>query len=386
MLLRMCGLVAVSVCLLAPPASASSLRGRLGAALAGFHGPGTGAIAVDLTTGKAVYAHNAGVSLLPASNQKLALTYAALIVLGPTFRIRTELLGEGYLVDGVVWHGDLILRGYGDPTLDSGGLLELARNLRATGIRRVTGNLIADESWFDARRGGPGWKSYFVPEESSPLSALSVHGADAFATARLLRKAFRIAGIRVHGRTKVARAGGWPLAMRYSAPLTEILRQMDVESDNHIAELLLKQLGAVDEGTGSSAAGAEVALRIMHEASIPVAGVRIVDGSGLSPRNRLTAGALIGILIAAWHDPLIRPSFIRSLAVAGRTGTLEDRMLRPPVRGAVLAKTGTTSESSALSGYVKGRFAFAVLQNGRPVSLFWARRAQDRFATVLARQ
>ena len=61
-------------------------------------------------------------------------------------------------------------------------------------------------------------------------------------------------------------------------------------------------------------------------------------------------------------------------------------MLRPPVRGAVLAKTGTTSESSALSGYVKGRFAFAVLQNGRPVSLFWARRAQDRFATVLARQ
>jgi D-alanyl-D-alanine carboxypeptidase len=67
-------------------------------------------------------------------------------------------------------------------------------------------------------------------------------------------------------------------------------------------------------------------------------------------------------------------------------GTLEDRMEAPPARGSVLAKTGTTAESSALSGYVRGRFAFAVLQNGRPVWHYWARRAQDRFAAVLAAQ
>lgn len=111
-----------------------------------------------------------------------------------------------------------------------------------------------------------------------------------------------------------------------------------------------------------------------------------MDGSGLSPRNRLTAAALIGMLVAAWHDPVIRPAFVQSLAVAGVNGTLEDRMEAPPARGAVLAKTGTTSESSALSGYVRGRYAFAVLQNGRPVSHYWARRAQDRFAAVLAAQ
>jgi PBP4 family serine-type D-alanyl-D-alanine carboxypeptidase len=161
---------------------------------------------------------------------------------------------------------------------------------------------------------------------------------------------------------------------------------MNTESDNFTAELLLKQLGAVDEGVGSSQAGAKAATRILREAAIPLAGVRLVDGSGLSPRNRLTAAALIGILVAAWHDPVIRPAFVRSLAVAGVNGTLEDRMRRAPTRGAVLAKTGTTSESSALSGYVRNRYAFAVLQNGRPVSLFWARRAQDRFATVLAAQ
>ena len=97
--------------------------------------------------------------------------------------MRTELLGEGHLRDGIVWEGDLVLRGYGDPTLDRDGLLALARNLRESGVRRVTGGLIADESYFDVRRGGPGWKSYFVPGESSPLSALSV-----VASTRPLRK------------------------------------------------------------------------------------------------------------------------------------------------------------------------------------------------------
>jgi serine-type D-Ala-D-Ala carboxypeptidase/endopeptidase (penicillin-binding protein 4) len=90
--------------------------------------------------------------------------------------------------------------------------------------------------------------------------------------------------------------------------------------------------------------------------------------------------------VTAWRDPLIHESFVQSLAVAGVNGTLEHRMERPPARGAVLAKTGTTRESSALSGYARGRFAFAVLQNGGPVSHFWARLAQDRFAAVLAAQ
>jgi serine-type D-Ala-D-Ala carboxypeptidase/endopeptidase (penicillin-binding protein 4) len=161
---------------------------------------------------------------------------------------------------------------------------------------------------------------------------------------------------------------------------------MNRESDNFTAELLLKQLGAVDRGRGTSAAGAEAVRGALRGAAIPLAGVRIVDGSGLSARNRLTAAAVIGILVVAWHDPRIRPAFVHSLAVAGVNGTLEDRLERPPARGAVLAKTGTLPESSALSGYARGRWAFAVIQNGRPVSQFWARQAQDRFASVLAAQ
>jgi D-alanyl-D-alanine carboxypeptidase/D-alanyl-D-alanine-endopeptidase (penicillin-binding protein 4) len=118
---------------------------------------------------------------------------------------------------------------------------------------------------------------------------------------------------------------------------------------------------------------------------VPLAGVRLVDGSGLSLLDRLTAQALVAILEAAWNDPLLRGSFLASLAVAGRRGTLEDRMRRGPAEGRVFAKTGTTSLASTLSGYADGRYAFAILHNGPPLSSWWCRMAQDRFATALVR-
>jgi D-alanyl-D-alanine carboxypeptidase/D-alanyl-D-alanine-endopeptidase (penicillin-binding protein 4) len=77
---------------------------------------------------------------------------------------------------------------------------------------------------------------------------------------------------------------------------------------------------------------------------------------------------------------------VAALPVAGVSGTLHDRMRRAPARGNVVAKTGTTSIASALSGFVRGRYVFAVVHNGHPVSSWWARVAQDRFATVLAAQ
>jgi len=163
-----------------------------------------------------------------------------------------------------------------------------------------------------------------------------------------------------------------------------MIRFMDRESDNFTAELLLKQLGAVELDRGTSAAGASVVMQRLAEAGVPMAGVRIVDGSGLSRLDRLTANAVAGILKVAWSDPTVKAAFVAALPVAGVNGTLEDRLRQPPTRGRVLAKTGTTSDASALSGYVTTRFVFTVLQNGHPLSYWWARRAQDRFVRVLA--
>jgi D-alanyl-D-alanine carboxypeptidase/D-alanyl-D-alanine-endopeptidase (penicillin-binding protein 4) len=91
------------------------------------------------------------------------------------------------------------------------------------------------------------------------------------------------------------------------------------------------------------------------------------------------------MLQSLYDDPTLRAVFLRSLPVAGESGTLRDRMRSAPLRGNVTAKTGTTSQASALAGFVKDRYVFAILQNGHPLSYWWARKAQDRFATVLAK-
>jgi serine-type D-Ala-D-Ala carboxypeptidase/endopeptidase (penicillin-binding protein 4) len=171
-----------------------------------------------------------------------------------------------------------------------------------------------------------------------------------------------------------------------SPPLAQIVAWMGRVSDNFTAELLLKQIGAESGQVGTSAGGAAIVRSTLADAGVPLTGVRLVDGSGLSSLDRLTARALAGILRAAWADPDVRPYLTAALPVAGISGTLHDRMRTPPARGNVQAKTGTTSLASALSGYVKKRYVFSVLQNGSPVSSFWARKAQDRFASLLAAQ
>lgn len=394
-----CLVAAFSVAAAAPAGSAKpQLASKLARALAVPHVQSrlSGAAAVHLERGTTVFVRHPTLSLVPASNAKLAVAYASLAILGPEHRLDTIVYGEGEQV-GSTWKGDLVLKGFGDPTLSRTDLRALARQVRAAGVRRVTGDIEADESYFDRLRTGPAWKSRYYIGESPPLSALSVDRGrfrgwythdPARAAGLQFRLALRAAGVGVGGQVTggVADPLAEQLAIIGSASLARIVAFMNRESDNFTAELLLKQLGAVDRGLGSSAAGAVAVRRALGEAAVPLTGVRIVDGSGLSSRNRLTAAAVIGILVVAWNDPAIRPSFVHSLAVAGVNGTLEDRLERPPARGAVLAKTGTLSESSALSGYVRGKWAFAVIQNGRPLSQFWARRAQDQFASVLAAQ
>jgi D-alanyl-D-alanine carboxypeptidase/D-alanyl-D-alanine-endopeptidase (penicillin-binding protein 4) len=380
---------------LAPPASAS-LRGELDRALRSpYVSPSlTGAIAIDLVDGGSVYRHNAGRSLQPASNEKLVVALAALVRLGPQFRIETQVLGEGALA-GNVWQGRLVLKGYGDPSLGHYDLARLAAQVRNAGITRVTGRIVGDESFYDTRRTAPGWKPWYYKDESPPLSALVVNRAKvgrriadnpALAAARAFRRALIEAGIAVPSTatTRAAAADAVLLGQRRSRELSNLVRRMNLVSDNFYAEMLLKQLGARMRNAGTTAAGARVVLNVLSARGVPLDGVRIVDGSGLSKYDRLTARALAAVLIAAWSDPEIKDPFVASLPVAGVSGTLEDRMKRLPAYGNVRAKTGTTDTSSSLSGYVRTRYVFSILQNGYPIAWYYARRTQDRFAQVLA--
>jgi len=354
----------------------------------------SGAVVVDLVSGRVVYSHNAALPLRPASNEKLAVTYAALTALGPAFRIETDVLGEGALA-GPRWNGDLVLKGYGDPTLSSDDLAALARQVRGDGITFVSGRVLGDESWFDARRTAPGWKSAFFIDESPPLSALIVNRGrvgqwtsrnPALAAAQLLTKALARAGVRVGGAAGVGVAGDGAvgLASVDSPTLAVMVHWMDKVSDNFTAEMLVKELGAVQAGKGTTAAGLDVVAAQLTDAGVPLAGVRLVDGSGLSLLDRMTASALVSLLRIMWNDPGVRPELLASLPVAGRTGTLHDRMRGTAAAGVVRAKTGTTDNSTALSGFA-GDYVFSVLINGDPVSWIWSRTAEDRFATALAR-
>ncbi|HEY2939221.1 MAG TPA: D-alanyl-D-alanine carboxypeptidase/D-alanyl-D-alanine-endopeptidase [Gaiellaceae bacterium] len=385
--------------LLAAPAGAgtSPLAKRLARALAVPHvsQARTGALAFDLQTGETLFSEHERLSLAPASNEKLAVTYAALVGLGSAYRIETDVVGRGER-NGAVWQGSLLLVGHGDPTLSSADLGVLAREVRATGIVRVTGAVFGDESFFDSRRTVAGWRGSYYINESPPLSALTVDRASyrgrisrnpVLSAALGFRDALRRAGVAVAGAgIGVQHGDEVPLAAVDSPPLAEIVRYMDRASDNFTAELLLKQLGAINGPAGTSPAGAAYVRGVLDEAGVPLEGVRIVDGSGLSLLDRLTARSLAALLRAAWTNPDVRPVLFAALPVAGISGTLSDRMRRPPARGNVRAKTGTTWEASALSGFVRRRYVFSVLQNGNPVSSFWARRAQDRFATALAAQ
>jgi serine-type D-Ala-D-Ala carboxypeptidase/endopeptidase (penicillin-binding protein 4) len=392
--------VAVVAFFLVPAAEAGSrdaFQQRLARALHARHvSPSlTGAVVVDLQTGRLVFAHNARLPLRPASNEKLGTTYAALTALGPSFRIETDVLGDGQST-GTTWQGDLVLKGYGDPALSFAQLESLARQVAAAGIKHVSGRVLGDESWFDTRRTGLGWKAQFYLHESPALSALIVNrgwtgryetARPALTAARVFRSDLRRAGVTVHGGAAlgVAAAQAVQLADVESAPLAALVRHMDVYSDNFYAEMLLKEIGAVQGTGGSATAGLAVSRRLLAAAGVQLAGVRTVDGSGLSRLDRWTPAGLASLLQTMWRDPDLRPYLVAALPVAGETGTLDHRMRTGPARGLVRAKTGTTDNASSLSGFVGDRFAFSILENGSPVSVLNAEQSQNRFAQVLAR-
>jgi serine-type D-Ala-D-Ala carboxypeptidase/endopeptidase (penicillin-binding protein 4) len=110
----------------------------------------------DATTGETLYDRNGDQRMLPASNTKLFTSTAAMHVLGPSYKFHTDVLATASVHGGNL-HGDLYLKGYGDPTALESDYVGLAKQLRAAGVRRVDGDLIADDTYFDHVRLGDSW-------------------------------------------------------------------------------------------------------------------------------------------------------------------------------------------------------------------------------------
>jgi len=152
---RLCSLLLAAL-LAAPALGARELPKPLADALRATSVPQSSVAIVvqDLGAARPALSHNADVPMNPASVMKLATTFAALELLGPAYRWKTEAYVTGALRDGVL-EGDLLLKGYGDPKLDYESFWMLLRALRGKGLREIRGDLVLDRSFFAPLQGDP---------------------------------------------------------------------------------------------------------------------------------------------------------------------------------------------------------------------------------------
>jgi D-alanyl-D-alanine carboxypeptidase/D-alanyl-D-alanine-endopeptidase (penicillin-binding protein 4) len=193
-----------------------------------------------------------------------------------------------------------------------------------------------------------------------------------FATGAFAR-ALRDVGVVVEGKVRVGTTppGAVRVTSLPSPPLSELAGVMNRESINHYAELIFRNAarGASPEGVGSASMG-NALLRDFMQLRVGASpqDVFAADGSGLSTLDRVTARSMVKLLSYAHRAPWSR-AFHESLPIAGQQETLRLRMRRTPAQGNLHAKTGTTNDVVALSGYVAGRagevFAFSFLYNGK---------------------
>jgi D-alanyl-D-alanine carboxypeptidase/D-alanyl-D-alanine-endopeptidase (penicillin-binding protein 4) len=351
----------------------------------------SGAFVRDLDGQRTLFSSKPDAPRAPASVEKLYTTASALMRLGPDATLPTSVAGRGFLDPDGVWRGDLYLHGGGDPTLGRDDLQRLSRAVGEAGILRVDGSVYGDESRFDTLRGSFDTGGAYDRDIGGVLSALALNrgfskdGKPAAQAAGQFAKALRTDGIRVEGRSG---AGATPaeareLASVSSPPIRDIIRLTNVPSDNFLAEMLVKDLGAEFADAGTTAAGVGVVKTQLEAFGLTP---QVVDGSGLSRADRTTPRQVVHLL-EAMHGQEVAGAFEGSLAVAGRTGTIRRRMRGTAAQDRCRAKTGTLIGVSALAGLCESAgghtIAFAMLMNRTSVAR--AHGVQDRVAAAIAR-
>lgn len=342
---------------------------------------------------RVVFERNPDRPVTPASTMKLLTATAVLQRLDPASRLVTPVLAAAAPDATGTVNGDLWLVGGGDPVLGTSayrahfsrqprlinGIEALADRVVAAGVRHVTGRVVGDDGRYERRRYLPTWPARYVrSNETGPLSALGVNDgferwspdvpfADpAAGAAAVLNELLRQRGVRVDGLpgSGTAAPGAIELASLPSPTIGELVGQMLLDSDNDTAELLLRELGLRVLGQGTTDAGRRVAVDTLARLGLPMRNVRMIDGSGLDPANRVTCRLLVALVTSS----PVRATIAAAVPVAGSTGTLRKRFLDTPVAGRLRAKTGSIAGVASLVGWADstaGRgYTFAYVENG----------------------
>jgi D-alanyl-D-alanine carboxypeptidase/D-alanyl-D-alanine-endopeptidase (penicillin-binding protein 4) len=364
----------------------------------------SGALVVDASTGKTLFAWKASTPRVLASNTKLFTTATALARFGVDGTFTTDVLADTEInADGVL-AGDLWLRGGGDPAFGTlayvrkhygptaGSVEYLVDQLSQLGLTAVRGGVHGDESSFDTIRGVHD-SGYGTSPWVGPLSALTLnHGYDgrrfqsnpATFAAGVFRKTLKADGISPgHAAVRErASSDARVIATVKSPPMATLVRLTNKDSDNFFAETLLKDIGRDASGVGTTSAGVKA---VRTFAASVGARIQLIDGSGLDHWDRAAPRDVVRLLMAERDRPEF-DALYDSLPIAGVDGTTDDRMRGGPAKRNCRAKTGSLIGVSALSGYcttVSGReVAFSFLMNG--ISTIYARRIQDRMTQAIA--
>lgn len=207
----------------------------------------------------------------------------------------------------------------------------------------------------------------------------------------LFKGALANMGIKVGGNVAFAAAPKNPsmIAHHASEPLSDLIMDMLKKSDNVIAGALFKKLGQLyTSKPGSWQNGSYAVSQILSRtAGVNTFGLKILDGSGLSPSNQTSPSQLMQVLDFAFHHATTNDAFISALPIAGVDGTLKHRLGN--IARKVRAKTGTISGVVSLAGYVMTAdneiLAFVIMVNGNKGMTWKYKEMEDKIATTLAR-
>lgn len=324
-----------------------------------------------------VFSLNHTDSMIPASNTKLFTTATALAELGGNFVLKTSILtDDADLSDGMI-NGNLYIKGYGNSLFTKSDLEECVKKLRNRGIRKITGKVIGDDTYFDNVYSRDDWindeaaniklppisalvidrnreviykkyrrrlRRYLVSVKNPPLNA-----------AQQLKEMLISSGIDI-GSSAISGVTPGDAAELVNCGITlrDLLKEINKHSDNFLAECLFKTIGAeTSKKQGNAFFSTQAILSFIKDNGIYSDGSSIVDGSGISRYDQITVGALTGVLEKMYFDLAHFDDFYNSLSIAGVDGTLRNRMIGTSADNNFRGKTGTLNGVTSLSGYLK---------------------------------
>jgi len=432
-------------------------------------------------TGEVIYERNPGKMFMPASNQKMYTTAAALCLLGPQYRYATDFVSTGEIDANGILQGDLIIKGSGDPSWSwrfydknyDSVMVQFVDSLKLLGIAAIAGDIIGDDDIFDDEPLGSGWswddETYYYAAQISGLSysenyidftlkpdtlnigqpvilephpktsylklrndlitvvsdtatswtfdrerqsnnawfegeyrvergeresTITIHNPTLF-TVHVLKERLEEAGITVTGQpvdaddpdTQIDYSMTHKLFTFYSHPMSDIISKVNRPSQNLIAEMLQKTLGAEFGEEGSSREGRHVQMALYDSLGMDTRNLQLRDGSGLSRHNLVSPNTSASLLQMMWDHPY-RTYYIESFPLSGVTGTIRSRTQGSSAEGNVRAKTGYIGYVRSLSGYTWTRsgepIIFTIMVNHYTIPTWKVNNIQDVIVAKLS--